>query len=259
MWWLLGQQKFFQLEFFEYTRPVSRPLPTDWHPGDHGWTRFGVLVADFDACMRGLESNGVGLLAPAVVKNGRRHAAIRDPYVGAIVEIMESNPEQPAGPSVSYVTSSVSELESARSFYRDTLQFEILPLENLHAPSDEALWCLPGAERDGFLVDVGSAFLEIVQYRRPEGRDKPKDYRLSDQGIMNVSLGSRRAQPVVRALGRLKEAGYVPPYTFENGENICGYITDPERAFEFASIPEELDAAYGFVPAPLGFMGKHVK
>lgn len=259
MWWLVGQQKFFQLEFFQYTRPMPRSLPSDWHPADHGWTRFGVLVADFDACMNGLKSNGVDLLAPAVVKDGRRRVAIRDPYVGVIIEIMESNPQQPEGPIVSYVTSSVSDLESARTFYRDVLQFEILPLENLHVPSDEALWCLPGANRDGFLVGVGGAYLEIVHYRKPEGRDKPRDYRLSDQGIMNVSLGSRRAEPVARALERLKEAGYVPPYTFENGENICGYIIDPERAFEFASIPEELDAAYGFVAAPLGFMGKHVK
>lgn len=259
MWWMVGQQKFFQLELFGYTCPVSQPLPADWRPSDIGWTRFGLVVANFDGCLEALKDHGVGPLAPAIVKNGRRHVAIRDPHVGMIIEVMESDPQRPEGPLFSYATSSVSNLDSARSFYRDVLELEILPLERLHTPSDETLWGLRGAERDGFVVCMDGVFIEVVQYRTPVGRPKPTGYQLSDQGIQNIAVGGRQAAPVARVLERLKAAGYVPPYTFNNGENICGYITDPERSFEFASIPEELDVVYGFEPVPLGFMGKHVK
>ena len=29
IWWLVGQRKFFQLEIFSYTCPLSQPLPID--------------------------------------------------------------------------------------------------------------------------------------------------------------------------------------------------------------------------------------
>jgi catechol 2,3-dioxygenase-like lactoylglutathione lyase family enzyme len=259
MWWMVGQQDFFQLELFGYTCPVSQPLPADWRPSDIGWTRYGIVVADFDACLVALKNQGVSPLAPAIVKSGRRHIAIRDPYVGMIVEVIESDRHRPEGPIFAYATSSVSDLESARNFYSNALELEIRPLEDLHSPSDEALWGLPGAERDGFVVSIGGTYIEVVHYRTPVGRPKPTAYQISDQGIQNIAVGGRRAAPVARILERVAAAGYVPPYTFNNGENICGYITDPERSFEFASIPEEFDTVYGFKPVPLGFMGKHVK
>jgi len=221
MWWLVGERKFFQLEVFEYTHPVPRPLPPDWRPCDHGWTRFGVAVDDFDACLNGLERRGITPFTAAVATRGHRHVAIRDPYVGVIIEIVESGRSQPQGPNVTYVTSSVSDLESARGFYGGLLQFRILPLEG-------------GTAQARGLPPLGPGHHEYF-------------------------ARARRAEPVARALQRLKAAGYAPPFTFENGENICGYITDPERALAIASIPEQLDAVYGFVAAPLGFMGKHVE
>jgi hypothetical protein len=150
----------------------------------------------------------------------------------------------------------VSDLISARAFYESVLELNILPLERLHSPADEALWGLPGAIRDGFLVEVDSGYLEILCYSQPPGRPRRSDHRLSDHGIQNISLGSRKREVVSRLLDRVQGAGYSPPFIFENGENICGYINDAEREFEFASIPESMDEVYGFAPARLDFFGK---
>lgn len=259
MWWLIGSQPFFQLEIFQYSRPESRPLPADWRPCDHGWVRFGVEVSDFEHCLSVLQAHGIAPIAAPVTKAGRRRMAFRDPYAGAVVEAIEADGPMPDGPVVAYATSSVSDLAAAREFYGGLLGFELLPLDRLHAPGDEALWGLAGAQHDGFVVNTGGLPLEVVQYADPPGRPKPSDYRLSDLGIMNVALGARTAAPVAAALDRLAGLGLHPPFRFENGENICGYINAPGREIEFASIPEEMDAVYGFAPAPLGFMATHVK
>jgi catechol 2,3-dioxygenase-like lactoylglutathione lyase family enzyme len=257
-WWAVGEQAFFQLELFHYGHPVTRPLPADWRPSDHGWVRFGVLVPEFDGTLAALARLGVTTISPPVARRGGRRAAFRDPHAGAVVEVIEAPAPARPGPAVAYVTSSVSDLAAARRFYGDALELEILPLETLHAPEDEAVWGLPGAERDGFVAGSKNIVIEVVEYRTPRGRPKPEDHRLSDQGIMNVSLGGRRAAPVARALERIRPLGLVPPFTFAEGENICGYINDREREIEFASIPEELDVVFGFTPAPLDFMSKRV-
>jgi catechol 2,3-dioxygenase-like lactoylglutathione lyase family enzyme len=253
LWWLVGRQDFFQVEMFQYTRPVTRPLAADWRPCDHGWTRFGIVVADFDATLRALRHYGVVPMAPVLAKDGRRHAAIRDPHVGAVIEIIESDPKQAEGPRVAYITSSVSNAESARAFYRDVLQYEILPLERLHTSGDESLWCLAGAARDGFAVSANGVFLEVVEYRNPRGRPKPQDWRLSDQGIMNVALGSRDNRVIVDAFARLKHAGLAPPFMVNQPKMVCGYISTPEREFELLSVLEGMDGVAGFLPAPLDF------
>jgi catechol 2,3-dioxygenase-like lactoylglutathione lyase family enzyme len=255
IWWTVGAQAFFQLELFQFTSPPTRLRPDDWRPSDHGWVRFGVRVADFDGCLAALADREVATLGAPVVKAGLRHVAFRDPYSGAVVEVVEAG-EPIAGPIVIYVTSSVSDLEAARRFYGETLELPIGLLDELHAPEDEAIWGLPGAERDGFVVGSGGVPIEVVCYRNPVGRPRRPDHRLSDQGIMNIALGGRRAEPVAEVLARIAPLGLVPPYTFRSGENICGYINDAEREIEFAAIPEDMDEALGFQPLPIGFMSR---
>lgn len=249
LWWMVGRQPFFQLELFHHTSPMQRPLRADWRPCDHGWVRFGVEIADMAACLTALADNSVALLGDASGSQGRR-IAFRDPYIGVIVEVMARNDASSGeGPAITHVTSSVADLDGALAYYRDSLALPILPIGHLHAPTDEALWGLPGAERDGFLVDTGNILLEIVAYRNPAGRPRPADYRNSDQGIVNVALGARSKQVVADAFARLAEAGYVPGHLLENGEVMSGYITEPGRELEILSIPPELDRLFGLVPA----------
>jgi len=247
IWWLTGRQDYFQLEVFQHTRPAQRPLPADWRPSDHGWVRFGVRVDNYDRVLDGLAEMDIATITPPQMDNGERRVAFRDPFVGTIVEVMEGGSKN--GPEVVYVTSSVSDLAAARQFYAETVGLEIVLHGHLRRPEHEQLWGLSGAKPEGFLVRVGSVFLEIVSYGQPAGRPRRADYRVSDQGLVNVALGSRDASEVSAVFDRVRAAGYVPPSVFAAGGIVWGSLTDAEREVEFGSIPNELDAALGFTKA----------
>jgi hypothetical protein len=239
MWWLIGRQKFFQLELFHHTRPIQRPLRADWRPCDHGWVRMGIAVKDFDRCLKALERNGVSLLGAPVTTNGLRRVAYRDPYIGVIVEVMEDGKALSGydvgwsgdGPAVVYATSSVSDIGAARRLYHDTLGFDIEPIELLHDASHEALWGLAG------------------EYRTPVGRPRPADYRCSDQGIVNAAIGSRDLADAEEAFKRLAAIGLEPPYKSVGPGVLGGYIIAPERELEIVALPQSLDAMIGFEPS----------
>jgi catechol 2,3-dioxygenase-like lactoylglutathione lyase family enzyme len=268
MWWLVGCQKCFQLEFFHHTRPIQRPLRADWRPNDHGWVRLGIAVQDFERSESMLAQHNIPILRDPKSSNRFRRLAFRDPYIGAIVEVIdyganfakEYDADLSAGPGIVYATSSVSNIEGAKTFYRETLGFEIEPIESLHRLDDEVLWGLGNATREGFIArpENKGIRLEIVQYKNPSGRPRPPDYRTSDQGILNVALGSRDCTEVSDAFARLKSADLFPPRIVTESNIIFGYITDPEREFEFAAFPEELDPHVGFV-ASRPFFGTSIR
>lgn len=245
LWWMVGANEFFQLELFHHSVPAQRLLPADWQPSDHGWVRFGLRVKDFDVCVATLARHGIEPLAPTRARAGSRHIAIRDPYVGIVIEVIEASDPGVGGPEVTYITSSVADLEAARRYYGTLLGLQIQPLEVLHERGDEALWGLHCPGRNGFVADAGSIRLEIVHY--PGGRPRAADYGISDQGIMNIGLGSSEKTLVAEALGRLRGAGLVPPFTYDEGPIICGYITNAGYEVEFTAIPRNLAASLGFV------------
>jgi catechol 2,3-dioxygenase-like lactoylglutathione lyase family enzyme len=252
MWWLIGAQSFFQLEMFHHTQPAQRPKRKDWRPSDHGWVRFGVATADFDSCLRTLALNGVTTITPPIMESGLRRVAFLEPYLKTVVEVLEKEKTGIAGldgPSVVYAASSVSDIESARRFYRDVLTLKIDDDNALHTPAHEYLWGLKDARRQTFTArGAGDIAIEIVQYSDPTGRPRSADYRASDQGIVNVCLGSRDADLTERAMGRAIAAGFKPPVIFKGGGFFCGYLLDPEREIELTAVPEHRDAESGFAP-----------
>ena len=90
-WWLVDRNEVFQLELFQFERPLARLMPADFRPCDIGYTRIGVWVADFDASLRRLEALGTRPLTPALGQRGARRACVRSPD-GVFVELMESDP-----------------------------------------------------------------------------------------------------------------------------------------------------------------------
>jgi catechol 2,3-dioxygenase-like lactoylglutathione lyase family enzyme len=256
MWWMVGRQPRFQLEFFHHTRPLQRPLRADWRPNDLGWVRVGAAVTDFDIAFRGLAANGLTPLAQPSTVNGLRRVSFREPYIGSVIEIMEDGPALPwrpstadKGPFVVYAATSVADLDAALRHYRDTLDMVIEPLEELHNPENEAAWGLGGARRRGFLAHRNDVRIEVVEYLEPRGRPRPGDYRTSDQGIVNFALGSRSTAEVEQVLGRLRDAGHVPPHTIRAEGIVAGYITDSGYEVEVAALPSELDSYLGFIPS----------
>jgi catechol 2,3-dioxygenase-like lactoylglutathione lyase family enzyme len=252
MWWLVGRQRFFQLEIFHHTRPAQRPLPDEWQPSDHGWTRFGVEVSRFDDAMATLGRWGIVLTGQCQDNSGIRRAAFRDPFVGCVVELIEATTPRVSGhaldPVVRYATSSVSDLTSARRFYGDVLGFGIDPLTGLHEPAHETLWGLTDARRDGFVVDSGTTKLEIVRYETPAGRPRQADYRTTDQGIVNIALGSRETMAIEHVVDRLRDEGCRLTPVVRFGDALGTYLLDPEREMELIALPEALDAHWGFEP-----------
>ena len=124
-WWLVGRNPWFQLELFQFERPVARPLPLDYRPCDIGYSRIGLWVADFDATLARLDGLGTRPVAPAIGANGRRRVFVRSPD-GVYVEIMEHDPigadatrDRTACPvAVRSVTLSVPDLARSVAFFR---------------------------------------------------------------------------------------------------------------------------------------------
>jgi catechol 2,3-dioxygenase-like lactoylglutathione lyase family enzyme len=259
MWWLVGSQARFQLEFFNHSRPAQRPLRHDWTPADHGWVRFGIAVEDFDRTLSELAKREIVPMAGTAIAHGLRRCAYRDPHIGVIVEVMEdggplrARTGRSAGPALVYAAASVSDLGGARHFYEQVLQLPIVE-DALHRDRADALWGMAGAHSESFLVDAGEVLLEIVEYHSPAGRPRPADYRASDQGIVNVAFGATEKPKMEAVFARLATAGYRPPYIVETDSMLAGYIIDPEREIELAVIPPHLEAVLGFVPASL-FLG----
>jgi len=256
LWWMVGRQEFFQLEFFHHTLPAQRPLPADARPSDHGWVRWGLAVPDFDATLQRLAGFGVRTVTEPATYDGLRRACFRDPETGVMVEVLEDGPTLPGGvrprfyelaPAALYGAISVPDLDDARRLYVGALELEELPLEVLHAPEHEALWGLEGIHRDGFVVRAGDMYLEVVRY---EGaRPRSTGARLSDQGFMNAAIGYRARAGVEAAYERVSAHGFSPNRQLSAAG--ATYVTDAQGAsLEILAVERELDGPMGFAPQP---------
>lgn len=244
MWWMLGEQPFFQFEIFQHTRPAQRLRPEGWRPCDLGWVRFGVAVGEYDKALSVIAENGIGLIGEGKGPDGQRCCAFMDPWIGSVIEVRESRGAK--GPSVIYGAASVSDLDAARHYYGELVGMELGPLEELHQPEDEALWGLAGARREGFVVRSGDVKLEILRYDNPVGTPRRADHRASDQCFFNAAFGSRDHKDVAEVLGRLKAAGVQQMNLLETEDLLACYVNQAERETEFSVIPKELDPILGF-------------
>ena len=95
-WWMVDRNEFFQLEMFQFERPLARLMAPDFRPCDIGYTRIGVWVADFDQALTRLGRLGSPPLSDPVGPAGTRRACVRNPD-GVYVEIMEDDPLSGAG------------------------------------------------------------------------------------------------------------------------------------------------------------------
>lgn len=256
-WFMVGRHSGIQLEIFHHTNPLIRPQPADWSPADHGWVRYGFALEDFDGALSRLAERAVPLLGGVVERDGARRFAIRDPYCGIVIEVIEdkgqftpamSEPANDCDPLILYATSSVSDLEAARRYYSEILALPLEPIERLHLDGDEGVWGLAGARRTGFLVATANGMLEVVEYQSPRGRVRRADHRLSDQGIMNIGLSSPDMTKIDRVIERLDAEGNPPPWLILGPDLLGTYINDADREIELLSLPEHVRRELGFRP-----------
>lgn len=252
VWWLVGGQAFVQLEFFQHTLPVGKARSAAWRPCDLGWARVGIGVADLDATLARARSVGHTPLGPLIADAGIRRAAIRDPD-GVVVELVEDGGHAgtPGRPAVRYAAVSVADLAAARRFWIDTCGLTELDAEALHHPDHEALWGLAGARRDLLVGRGGDVTLEIVHYREPIGARRPAEYRLCDQGLLNVALAYRERDRFDRLLERVLARGYRATVACPPGAFASTYLVDDQGcSVEIFSCPPDHDALVGFAVEP---------
>lgn len=217
MWWLVGRNKWFQIELFQFRRPIAQLMPADFRPCDAGYTRMGVHVQDFDAALRRLAGLGTQPLAPAQGGHGARRACVRTPD-GVYVEIMEADPlpqvagaerQAEAEAAVRSVTMSTPDL-AASVAYMSAITGQAPSNVALHTPGHEALWGLPGASCDSAVFACGDILVELVQYLDPVGKPWPAGYRISDQGILNIAFGARNKRDHMAVYERARAFGARP-------------------------------------------------
>ena len=215
-WWLVARNPWFQLELFQFERPIARLMPHDFRPCDVGYTRIGLAVADFDATLARLEALGSPPLAPLLGIPGARRACVRSPD-GVFVEVMEDDPlagsvglgRERCPVAVRSVSLSVPDVEASADFFGRAIGLAEFD-GTLHTPEHEASWGLPGARTRSRTYLAGDVVLEVVQYLGPIGKPWPTGYRISDQGILNVAFGARNKRDFTEVYRRAFDASARP-------------------------------------------------
>lgn len=260
--WLLDGREWFQLELFRFHHPRPQPRRPDETAADHGYRRVGFHVDDLDAALARLARLGSEPIGPVLGEAPRRRACLRDPD-GNWIELMEADPiadrepakERPAVPAtVRSVTISVADLDLAAAAWTEGVGLRPMELE-LHSPEHEALWGLDGAERQGIVLDGGGVLVELVAYEQPPGRPRPDDYRICDQGIMNVAFVARSREAFDRTFERWVERGLQPtkPSPLEVGIFRVMYFELPSGHNVELLYPRRWAwRLTGFAPAELG-------
>ncbi len=258
-WWLVDRDQWSQLELFQFERPLTRLMPHDFRPCDIGYTRIGVWVADFDHALTRLERLGSSPLSAPVGETGARRACVRNPD-GVYVEMMEDDPLSGSGPdparsgcpvALRSVTLSVPDLAQSDAFFGGLGlgRSEVA----LRAPEHESLWGLAGARTKSGLFSAGSALVEVVEYLDPVGRSRPADYRISDQGILNIAFGARTKGDHGELFRRARRAGARPnrrPLHLPGAGVV--YVNDPQQfSVELLWMSPDSDKRFGFTPRPL--------
>lgn len=215
IWWLVGRDAGFQLELFQFRRPIARLMPADFRPCDIGYTRMGVAVEDFDATLARLAGLGTRP-GPTIGQQSRRRACVRSPD-GVYVEVMEDDPlaglsinsTAPSPTAVRSVTVSTPDLEASVAYFTQVCGKGPENI-SLHTPEHEALWGLEGARCERAVFRAGSVLLEVVHYLDPPGKPWPTGYRISDQGILNVAFGADNRRDFEAVVERVVASGATP-------------------------------------------------
>ena len=258
-WWLVDRNEAFQLELFQFERPLARLMPADFRPCDIGYTRIGVWVADFDASLRRLEALGTRPLTPALGQRGARRVCVRSPD-GVFVELMESDPlrtvsltRRDCGAAVRSITLSVPDLQQTASFIEQGMGLREANV-SLHGAEHEALWGLAGARTQSKVFVAGDVLVEAVQYLSPRSQPRADDYRISDQGILNIAFGARNKRDFTEVYRRCVAAGARPncqPIHMAGAGVV--YVNDAQ-GFSFELLwtkPGLADRMWGFEPLPI--------
>jgi len=261
VWCLVGRQDWFQIEMFEFQKPRMRMIPADWRPSDFGYSTLGLHVSDFERTLERLMRTSGRLLSEPLGSLGQRRVCLRDPE-GILLELMEEDLRQPGTPgpvngevppAIRSVTVSVPNLDRAYRFWVETLGLIEAAGITLHSAEHEGLWGLDCAKRRSLLLWAGDILIELVQYAEPMGRQRPAGYLMTDQGILNVALGSRDKEVFDHMYDSARAAGYrfnSEPWTVPGVATVVYLNDDQGFSVELLHVEPGGMARMGFVATP---------
>jgi uncharacterized protein YndB with AHSA1/START domain/catechol 2,3-dioxygenase-like lactoylglutathione lyase family enzyme len=194
-------------------------------------------------------------------ERGRRRACVRNPD-GVYVEIMEDDPLPQFNPrghvdcpsAIRSVTLSVPQMIDVAAFFETGIGLKASTV-TLHTPEHEALWGLAGATTESRLFGGGEVLIEVVQYLNPAGKPRSRDYRISDQGILNIAFGARSKSDFNTVYRRAEAFGATPncrPVHLPGAGSVV-YVNDPHGLSVeiLRTKPGLADRIFGFEPRPL--------
>ena len=214
-WWMVDRNEFFQLELFQFERPLARLMAHDFRPCDIGYTRIGVWVADFDRTLTRLERLGSSPLSDPSGPPGRVARACATPtgctsrsWRTTRSRAPDSTPSRSACPvAVRSVTLSVPDLARSEAFFSRGLGLRAL---RCRAASPRARGAVGAGRRADAQQRVrrrrASSSSSCSISIRSGGRARP-DYRISDQGILNIAFGARSRRDHGELYRRARAAG----------------------------------------------------
>lgn len=260
--WLIDQQDYFQLEFFQFWHPRSRLKPPGWRPCDIGYNMLGIAVTDFDQVLRKVAAFSSREVPRAFGKAGERRACVADPE-GNLVEIYERDPLslvdsansgicRPEVPAVvRSMRASVPDLGQARDAFVGAMGLQVVEGFQLHNARDEGMWGLKGVKASSLVLRSANFLLELVEYRTPEPSPWPPDYSIKDQGFMNIAFGFRNRDDYERSFAQATREGMRP-----NGEVVdlglgkVMYVNDRQGfSVEMLTVGKRFWSLMGFNPA----------
>ncbi|MFC1850579.1 SRPBCC family protein [candidate division CSSED10-310 bacterium] len=258
-WWLVDSEDFFQLELFQFWSPRSKPQDPERRMCDLGYNMVGLHVVDFNGVLERLSRVGAHSLTGPAGPEGQRRVCLRDPE-GVFLEIMEADPlsgkalpkVRPDIPTtIRSITLSVPDLAPARKTFMETFLLPEAEGEPLHKPDHERLWGLEGAQRRSLVLDAGRVLIELVEYIEPKGKPKPPDYRICDQGLMNIAFGAQNRTHFAALFKRAVAGGCQPNgKPLEVGVMKVMYLNDAQNSsIELLYVEPLAYGLLGFRPA----------
>ncbi len=250
IFWLLDSHDFFQLEFFRFDDPESAAGTRA--PTDVGYSLIGIHVEDFDAALDRVRTSG-SPLGPVLGDPGSRRTCTRDPE-GVWVELRERSPLAGNARSVRaspvttcFIRAVVDDLDRSRACFESALGMRPTGIR-LHEPADETLWDARPADTDACVLDAGGILVELVRYRSSTPRPRPAGYRICDQGLLNIAVGSRSTTDYAATVDDVRRAGYHLHGEMAIGSAAARYmVTDQDLSVELLVIPDPvIEKEFGF-------------
>jgi catechol 2,3-dioxygenase-like lactoylglutathione lyase family enzyme len=191
MEWLVGRNPMTQLELFHFIKPPPRPLPATRTARDKGYGSISIFVVAFEQQIDRLKTSGGSFEITGGA--GARSLWVKDPdYIP--VELMErdvlgSEPVQADGARLSgirAVSLTVSDLRRAENFWTSALGFSAVSAD-LYGFNPLPSWLSDGAQWHERVLKGGSILIRLLAPTSGDVIDRPRDYRLSDIGVLNIA------------------------------------------------------------------------